>query len=202
MARVRLKEPEEFWNRLTRLTSIKGSVPDDVRRSIKAMLPDSAVDSLRYVHRVAGLGSLGRRRFVAIGRWHGGLIAREAKELAPSACVWAGWSNDAHIYYQDVIDKSVRCYDPFVRLKKKWLVRRLAPDCSRIELASLGEERDELKLLRNMGRETANVHLATGKPKRLLKDLDARKPSALLDAIGRMVKRTREDWKEWKRVKA
>jgi hypothetical protein len=202
MARARLKEPEKFWNGLTHLTSIAEPVPADVRRSVKTMLPDSTVESLRYIHRVAGLGSLGRRRYVAIGLWHGGLIAREAKELAASACVWAGWSGDTRIYYQDIIDKSVRCSDPFVRLRKKWLIRRLAPDCSRIELASLGEERDELKLVRNMGRETANVHLATGKRKRLLKDLDARKPSALLDAIDRMVRQTREDWKDWKKAKA
>ena len=40
------------------------------------------------MHRVAGLGSLGRRRFVALATWHDGSIAREAKELTDSAWRW------------------------------------------------------------------------------------------------------------------
>jgi Uncharacterized protein conserved in bacteria (DUF2252) len=202
MARARLKEPERFWTGLTRLPSIEGAVPSEVKRNIQSMLPGGAIDSLRYVHRVAGLGSLGRRRFVAIGTWRGGHVAREAKEITVSACVWAGCSKGAQIHYQEMIDDSIRCTDPFVRFSKKWLVRRLAPDCSRIELASLGAERDELRLLRNMGRETANIHLATAKKKRLLADLDKRKPSTLLKAVSRMADRTRADWKDWKRAQA
>jgi hypothetical protein len=200
MARARLKDPLRFWNGLTRLPSIEGEIPSEVRRSIKSMLPDRAIESLRFVHRVAGLGSLGRRRFVAVGTWRGGLVAREAKELTSSACVWAGVSNDTRIYYQEALDNSVRCTDPFVRSFKEWVVRRLAPDCSRIELASLGTERDELRLLRSMGRETANVHLATGKRKRLLADWETRTGSALVKAVTRMAERTREDWKDWKRT--
>lgn len=199
MARARLKDPAKFWNGLTKLRSIASAIPGDARRGIKSMLPGKAVESLRYVHRIAGLGSLGRRRFVAIGSWRGGLVAREAKELVPSACVWAGWSKDRRIQYHEVLEKAVRCSDPFVCLYKNWVVRRLAPDCSRIELAALGEQRDELRLLRSMGRETANVHLATGKRKRLLKDLDRRKPSALLKSVRAMAEKTRADWKEWKK---
>jgi len=44
--------------------------------------------SYRLVHRVAGLGSLGHARYVAIADWHGGRIAREAKALAPSSNCW------------------------------------------------------------------------------------------------------------------
>ena len=52
----------------------------------------------RVAHRVAGLGSLGRERYVALADWHGGSVAREAKALAPSACVWAerGQGHRAH----------------------------------------------------------------------------------------------------------
>ncbi len=55
----------------------------------------------------------------------------------------------------------VRCPDPFVRVFSCWLVRRLAPDCSRIELASLPKERNEVRLLHAMGWETANIHLGS-----------------------------------------
>jgi hypothetical protein len=202
MARARLKEPERFWDRLIVLSTVKGIIPGVVKRGIRALFPGDGVEDLRYIHRIAGLGSLGRRRFVGIGTWRGALVAREAKEMASSACVWAGWGKETRIQYQNVIEIAVRCSDPFVKLRKTWLVRRLAPDCSRIELASLGEERDECRLLQNMGRETANVHLATGKAKRLLADFDLRKPSRLLKAVNRMAEATGDDWNEWKRTLA
>ena len=91
-------------------------------------------------HRVAGLGSLGRERYVAITEWRGGSVAREAKALAPSACVWAAdGKGTAPIHYQEILDCAVRCRDPFVHLQKRWIVRRLAPDCSRIRTIGLAE---------------------------------------------------------------
>ncbi|MBS1876206.1 MAG: DUF2252 family protein [Acidobacteria bacterium] len=198
MAVARLKNPAAFWTKLNGLETLRGGVPTEAARGVRALLPDRKATGLRWVHRTAGLGSLGRRRFVAIASWRGGLIAREAKELAPSAAVWAGWAKQTSIRYQELIETSVRSTDPFVRLRRKWLIRRLAPDCSRIELASLGEQRDEQRLLQNMGRETANVHLATGKAKRLLADLESRKASELLKAVKAMVKATGADWAEWK----
>jgi hypothetical protein len=57
----------------------------------------------------------------------------------------------------------------------RWLVRRLAPHCTRIELEDLPRERDEERLLAAMGAETANVHLQTpGARERIRRDLRAR----------------------------
>jgi hypothetical protein len=104
---------------------------------------------------------------VAVAEWRGGSVAREAKALAPSACVWAEQGKGtAPVLYQKILDCAVRCRDPFVRLEKRWIVRRLAPDCSRIELAALPRERDETRLLHAMGWETANVHLGSAKGRR------------------------------------
>ena len=63
--------------------------------------------------------------------------------------------------YQAILTKARRACDPFVQLRGQWIVRRLAPDCSRIELASLPAERDEARLLHAMGWETANIHLGS-----------------------------------------
>jgi hypothetical protein len=149
-------------------------------------------------HRVAGLGSLGRERYVAVTDWHGGSVAREAKALAPSACLWAKeGKGTAQILYQQVLDHSVRCPDPFVRLQKRWIVRRLAPDCSRIELPALPKERDELRLLHAMGWETANIHMGSGKPAVLLADLQKRPANWLLDAARKMEKAVRADYEDY-----
>ena len=50
-------------------------------------------------------------------------------------------------------------------LKQHWIVRRLAPDCSRIELAELPEEQDAVRLLHSMGyRYRLHCQKLPGKP--------------------------------------
>ncbi|MGH9453494.1 MAG: DUF2252 family protein, partial [Terriglobia bacterium] len=156
-----LRDPVQFWQKMDALATVKDAIPAEARQALEQLLPEPKLD-YRLAHRVAGLGSLGRERYVAIAEWRGAKIAREAKALAPSACVWAnnGKGSD-QILYQKLLDTAVRCIDPFVHLKGRWIVRRLAPDCSRIELADVPDERDETRLLKAMGFETANLHLGS-----------------------------------------
>ena len=199
MAAHRLHEPGHFWERLDGLPTVRGKVPAGARRALARMLPERDL-KVRVVHRIAGLGSLGRQRFVALADWHGGLLAREAKALAPSACCWAEGGRSARIRYQDILDAAVRCRDPFVRLQKRWIVRRLAPDCSRIELGALPTERDELRLLKAMGWETANVHLGSAARATLAAGLAARRRGWLAKAARVMEDAVTGDWEEWRRL--
>src|SRR5579863_7568101 len=172
MAVARLHEPERFWERLHALEEVDDEPPAGALKAIARLMPEGGLH-WRVAHRVAGLGSLGRQRYVALAEWRGGSVAREAKALAPSACVWAETGGgSAPIHYQEILDCAVRCRDPFVRLQRRWIVRRLAPDCSRIELSALPKERDEIRLLSAMGFETANVHMGTPKARNaILADL-------------------------------
>jgi hypothetical protein len=200
MARHRLKEPEKFWAKLNSLTPIKGKIPSSAKKAIARMLPQPDVPHI-FVHRVAGLGSLGRERYVGIAMWHGGKIAREAKALVPSACVFAKSGKVTNrILYQEILDKSIRCPDPWVRLRGRWIVRRLAPDCSRIELSALPVERDEIKLLQSMGYETANIQLGTLKARDILKDLKKRPAGWLYNAARLMVDAVTADWERWRKL--
>jgi hypothetical protein len=98
-----------------------------------------------------------------------------------------------------MLGRVVRAIDRFVRLKGRWIVRRLAPDCSRVELTSMPRERDEIKLLHAMGFETANVHLGTPRmAKAILRDLNQRPAHWLHSAAGNMVKATTQDWRDWR----
>jgi len=197
MATARLHQPEPYWTKLLSLAESKEATPTGVRKAIDRMMPERGL-AYRTAHRVAGLGSLGRERYVALAEWHGGSIAREAKALAPSACVWAeDGKGTAPILYQEILDRSVRCLDPFVRLQKRWIVRRLAPDCSRIELSALPKERDELRLLHAMGWETANIHLGTVKPRVLAADLKKRPKNWLYTAARKMEKAVVADFKDY-----
>lgn len=199
MAQGGMRAPALFWRKMDVLKKLT-KVPVEVRRALLPLLQDPKIP-LVFAHRVAGLGSLGRQRYVALGVWRGGRIVREAKPLVPSAAVWAGQANGgAAILYQRMLDRAVRCVDPFVHMEGQWIVRRLSPDCSRIELSSLPVKRDEMRLLYSMGWETANVHLGTPSARaRLLADLKKRDAGCLLKAARQMAKAISSDWKEWRK---
>jgi hypothetical protein len=152
------------------------------------------------VHRSAGLGSLGRQRFVALADWRGGKIARESKALVPSAYRWAsGRAKSSKIFYEEALRTSMRSRDPYVELQGRWIVRRLAPDCSRVELAALPKERDESRLLYEMGYETANIHLGDRRAaKAAERDLKYRRAGWLHSDASAMADATRKDWKAWR----
>lgn len=185
MATARLHEPERFWEKLAACPEA-ADVPSVATKALARTMPEKGL-KWRVLRRRAGLGSLGRERYVALSEWHGGYIARETKALAPSAAAWAAkYKGTARILYQEMLDDAVRCPDPFVRMQKRWIVRRLAPDCSRIELSALPKERDEIRLLHAMGWETANVHLSNARPKTVLADLKKRRGGWLLEAARKM----------------
>jgi hypothetical protein len=104
----------------------------------------------------------------------------------------------AEILYGAILKRSVRCPDPYVQMRAHWIVRRLSPHCSRIDLETLGTSRGELRLLEAMGAETANVHLGTvEKRKAILKDLRGRKGSWLVGAAQAMLEAMEKDWRVW-----
>jgi hypothetical protein len=95
--------------------------------------------------------------------------------------------------------RAIRAGGPFVRAEGWWLLRRLAPDCSRIELADLPTKRDEVRMLRNMGRETANVHLGSpGAKGRILKHLAGQRTGWLREVAGRMSETVSAEAEAWR----
>lgn len=192
-----LRDPSKFWKKLNSLPTVTAGVPAKARKILAVSLPEKKL-KYRVVHRVGGLGSLGRQRFVALADWNGGRIAREAKALVPSACVWASRQKDDRSQYDKVVEQAIRCPDPLLRLRKGWVVRRLAPDCSRVELAIMPNDSDGYKLLEAMGRETANVHLGSKHAiAKIKRDLSKRSQEWLNDAAKIMVQATVNDWHEW-----
>ena len=198
IAMSELRNPVRFWKKMESLKRCN-HLPASAREALESMLPERGI-KYEVAHRVAGLGSLGRQRYVALATWRGGRVAREAKALVPSACFWTGEGKETEILYQAIITQAVRCPDPFVQLRGNWIVRRLAPHCSKIELSSLPARRDELKLLSAMGWETANIHLGTrGSEKAIRADLGKRKAKWLRTSARRMAAMVHLDWNRWKK---
>ena len=195
-----LRDPIHFWTKMDALPTLKEDIPLSAVDAIEHLLPTRDL-KYRIVHRVAGLGSLGHARYVAIADWNGGRLAREAKALVSSACYWArSHEGPSEILYQTIISRAVRCPDPFVQLRGRWIVRRLSPHCSRIELSTLQAQGEELRLLRAMGWETGNIHLGTKSARKsILAHLRKQKPKWLHQATLQMAETVREDWKTWKK---
>ena len=196
-----LGDPGQFWKKLDAPPAGEGEVPASAREALEHSLPRPR-PSYQVVCRRSGLGSLGHRRFVALADWAGGRIARQAKALVPSAWLWAQEkTGPQEVLYQAALTQAIRARDPFVEVRGQWILRRLAPDCTRVPFAGLTEEKGERRLLRAMGWETANIHL--GSPaavKAVLRDWEKRPSDWLCSAAETMVAATERDWKDWKKA--
>ena len=198
MAVARFRDPAAFWQKLETQTKPIKVIPKDAVQAIESMMPGHGLP-YRLFSRRAGAGSLGRQRFVAIADYLGGRIAREVKALAPSAWAWAISDDTAQSMLHNCINTAVRCTDPFLTTHGNWVVRRLAPDCSRIELTSLPKVRDESDLLEAMGFEAANIHLGTkGTAAQIQRDLKKRPAKWLLKAATIMLEAQFSDFTAWR----
>jgi hypothetical protein len=193
-ALARARDPGRYWAKLRSCPPASGHVP---RKKLRAQIPGAAAASCTFIRRIAGVGSLGRPRVVAIADSPDGEpVAREAKALLPSAAAWARDERHPKILVEDILSDAVRVPDPSFVVSGQWMIRRLAPDCARIELGDLPGERDELKLLRAMGWETANVHLGS-KRRKISKHLAAQERRWLEHAAEEMAAATTEDFRAW-----
>ena len=189
-----LRDPVTFWSKFTAQRTSRGRIP---HRALRAALPESGLP-YRVVRRVAGVGSLGRPRFVALAEWRGGFVAREAKALVPSASAWLRGQSGSPGWGVTLLRRAIRAPDPCFGIHGSWIVRRLAPDCARIDLATLATERDEWRLLRAMGWETANLHLGSASAT-LRRDLRLRRGPWLARAATDMIQAVTKDWRDWQR---
>jgi hypothetical protein len=205
MATQELRQPAEFWKRMeAKLSKMNGELPDGLRRSFRKIFPEGARPSFQVLKEPKGLGSLGRRRYLAVAVWAGGLIAREAKDVVPSAALWAAKerAGKGNPWLEKTVAAAVRCEDPFYGVKGRWLLRRLAPDCSRIDLDELKHHESFSSLLYSMGWETANIHLGTPKVRRKLMAGLRRLPKSWLEeAAQTMLEKTLEDWQVFRKAK-
>jgi hypothetical protein len=198
LALSKLRDPVRFWQKMQQCPPFTAKPPAEARKLIEDSFPPPR-RPYQLRRRIAGLGSLGHPRILALSSWQGALIAREAKAIRTSAWAWCQNSPSEELHGPRLVDRAIRVKDPCVHFHGNWLVRRLAPDCSRIELSSLPENRDEARLLYDMGWETANMHF--GSPKAIpnvKKDLAAKRGRWLHKAAKAMLKATLKDWDTWR----
>jgi hypothetical protein len=193
----RLEEQRSYWKGL-KLQPLSVPPTSHQKGVLQRAMPERDLE-FKVFHRLAGLGSLGRQRFTALAHWRGGTIAREAKPLTTSAWWWFRDKGRQSVQYSQIVSRAQRVADPFLQLPEGWVVRRLAPDCSRVEMKHLTGIRDECKLLWTMGWETGNVHLGSTRQREAIRrDLRTRKGDWLCLAARSMRDATVKDYRAWR----
>jgi hypothetical protein len=197
-------EAGEFWEKLGDIKKYPridgkagGKPPREVIQALNASLPEDATN-IRYRRRIAGGGSLGRPRYVAIADWHGGRILREAKALVPSAWTYVHGKQPSALL--ELARSKHRAPDPFLQIRGRFVVRRLAPDSRKIELNEKAATHVEGRYLQAMAFDLASIHAAgAAGVAALRRDLKKRPRNWLYDAAKTAAAEVEEDFKEWKR---
>ena len=196
------RDPVHFWTKLTTLLSDPAvDPPAEARAALLSALPGEGLTPAFRVRSQAGVGSLGKPRYVALVEWCGGWMCREAKAVTPPATAWATGQTEFGVSRMaEAVGRAIRSPDPFYRPGPAWVTRRLAPLCSRIELTDLATA-DVERVLHGMGAEAANVHSGTNSSSEaILRDLSRRPKNWLVDAASAMADAIEKDWVEWRRV--
>lgn len=195
------REPVKFWKKFKKdLSKQTPEISDEVKIALLKDLPGTDQACQFRARLKAGMGSLGKPRFVALAEFMGSLVAREAKALTPpsTACLETNSQKSPRIC--DVLSRAIRCTDPIYRVDGSWIVRRLAPRCSRIELEQLDCVSETL-MFASMGAEAANIHVGTpAVTEPILKWLKSLDGDWLADAAGAMIETVVDDWKAWRKV--
>jgi Uncharacterized protein conserved in bacteria (DUF2252) len=200
LAAMAERDSAKFWRKLTALLEDRPvRAPKSARQLLEQTLPAPKPSMQVRFRPQTGMGSLGRPRYVVLAEWAGGWIAREAKAMAPPATAWVA-KRSASSGMATLVARAIRSPDPFYRPGNKWIVRRLAPQCARIELDRLGSVDDLLRVFWAMGCETANLHAGTpGASERILRDLSHRPQKWLRNASRSAAEALLDDWRDWRR---
>lgn len=153
---VVLPEPERaaYWNKFAAPPA--RPVPPLYHKALRGALPDPN-GAFETFPRTAGVGSLGRPRFVARADWRGGPVLREVKAVVVSA--WTlRHGGDPSIRAGDVAEGRFRAVDPHYRVADGLVVRRLSPNSRKIEAKDSTEDLLSIDMLIAMGREIAACH--------------------------------------------
>ena len=120
----------EFWRKVKDYD--RAVPPDTVADELRRSLPQGAT-LLRFATHAKGGGSLGRPRYFALAEWRGGRVLREAKALVPSGWEWAHDDVAGFSRFLDLARGTFRSPDPFLDVRHRFIVRRIAADSDKLE---------------------------------------------------------------------
>jgi uncharacterized protein (DUF2252 family) len=188
------KKRAKFWKKIEEGKWSKA--PAAYRAALSAAMPAPRL-AIRTAPRTAGAGSLGRPRWIGLADWYGAPVVREAKAVLPS--VWLrAHGRGTRIRCGEIAAGRYRAADPWYRISKGIVVRRLSPNNRKIEA-----DDDPAILLSDqtldlMGFELASVHMGVAnRAGAITRDLARRKSGWLADCATRMAAAVEADMATW-----
>jgi len=148
-------ERKAFWDKMEGLSP--GRPPKGWREALAAAMPEPRLP-MTIGPRLAGTGSLGRPRYVAVASWRGGPVVREAKALVPSAWCLAHKPRDTTLKLNAIAGGAYRAPDPHYGEANGVLVRRLSPNNRKIEVETGLAVMLSPRLIHLMWRDLAACH--------------------------------------------
>jgi Uncharacterized protein conserved in bacteria (DUF2252) len=186
-----------FWMKMYNTANGKKPAKEYVRALVGSM-PEGGLD-LTYGARTAGLGSLGRPRWIGVAEWRGGPVVREAKAALPSAWTLPSGRRKQPMYCDKIATARYRAPDPWYRLVGDIMVRRLSPNNRKLDVTEYPLALLNNKMLRLMGCELAAVHFGLDDRRAaVMRDLERRDSAWLHFAIERAVQFVRDEHREWR----
>ena len=186
-----LQEPRAFWQEIADLPEAGRRLTLAARLVLANVAPGKGW-KFRLHRRTAGVGSLGRPRFVAVGEWDGALVARQLKGLPPPASRFAGGKGP--------LPPRVHYGDPWAAENVGWVARRFSPDTAKLDLSRIDRKRADRRLLSLMGREAAHYHLRSrGGKAAILADVAGRPNDWLAQTADALAEDVRVDFDAWRR---
>jgi hypothetical protein len=177
----------------------KDDVPQPARRRLTEAMPDELKPE--FATRRAGVGSLGRPRYIAVAEWHNkGLVVREAKMQLTSAWNWAHDRLEETSKLLDAARSRSRAPDPYLQADGDFVYRRIAADADKIEIGDLDRSALKARLFEAMGADLGAFH--AGNPRTaaaIRKDLGRRRGDWLHDAAEVAEAQVLLDFKAWRK---
>jgi hypothetical protein len=193
------EERTHFWEKMDKLAKPGRKPVKEYVTALVGAMPEPRLE-VTYGERSAGLGSLGRPRWIGVSQWRGGPVVREAKAALPSAWTLPSGRSKQPMYCAEIATARYRAPDPWFRLVGHIVVRRLSPNNRKLDAAEFPLNLTNKKMLRLMGRELGAVHAGLHDRRRaVMRDLEARDPDWLRSAIKRAAKFIRDEHREWRK---
>ena len=186
-------ESGKFWKKVDKYE--KAAPPPAVVSLLEESLPKEATN-IHFRVSIAGGGGLGRPRYVAIADWRGGRVLREAKALVPSAWTYVHGKQPSGLL--ELAKSKYRAPDPFLDIRDKFIVRRLAPDSRKIELDQDDASHLKIYFVQAMAFDLASIHAAGSVGVAALRrDLERRPRDWLHQAAKSAAAAVEQDFEDW-----
>jgi uncharacterized protein (DUF2252 family) len=193
------RERAHFWQKMDSLKPAKQAPRPKYKKVLAGAMPAPKL-KIDVKPRTAGLGSLGRPRWVGKADWQGAPVVREVKAALPSAWTRANGGSHAINCYKIATGRH-RAPDPWYDLQDRIVVRRLSPNNRKLDTDTHAPELLSRRYLRMMGREIAAIHLGNSDRKAaIIHDLENRHPDWLASAATRAADFIRTEQRAWRRA--